>query len=238
MNGDGETRFQNNKGASVWTSSLDSIANGEFGRRPGEGDGPEGKAVPLVLPLIVGVAARERASKAIRSAGYSIAADVIVTLIANRLKPEKERKWPTWQSLLTSGLSGAATGAMDFGPDQWKYEAGVAFLGSAAEDALEGKPTKWFAAIGAGVGAGLYAKYGKEAFKKKFGDKPLAQAVGKTISKMIKEVFSAEVELAEAEVAEFIEGFMRAIENADEAADYWQRQFDEWFWQGDQDPIL
>ena len=136
-----------------------------------------------------------------------------------------------------SGLSGAATGVADFGTDQWKYEAGVAFVGSLAEDTLGGHPPRWIAALGAGAGAGLWEKWGKEKLKRWFGENPLSQASGKFVSKVIKEVFGAEAELAEHEVAEFLKGFMRAIEKAEEALDYWEQQFNDWFWMDDRDPI-
>lgn len=160
-------------------------------------------------------------------------------MAANRWKPEEERKWPTLESLVVSGLSGAATGLTDFGPEQWKYEAGIAFLGSLAEDALKGDDYRWLAALGAATGAGLYEKYGKARFKEKFGDKMLAQGAGKFASKAIKEAFGSAVEdLTESEAKEFLEGFMRAIENADKVRDFWEQQFNDWFGNGDEDPIL
>lgn len=192
------------------------------------------------FPALLGIVGRERLGKAAQSAGYSVAADILVTLLANANKPPHEQKLPSWESLLMSAVSGAASGVVELAPGEpWKWEAGIAVLGSLAEDALANKDFNYWAAIGAGVGAGLWQKWGKEKFKAFFGEKPISQAAGKSVSKAIKEIFGAEVELASEELGEFMRGFARAVESdGRDILDYWQKQFDDWFWSGDEDPFI
>lgn len=199
----------------------------------------EAKFENAAFPLL-GFVARERLASAAKSAGYSIAADVLVTLIANLRKPPEERKLPSWESLLASGASGAASGLLDTNlADKWKWEAGIAVLGSLSEDALSGKEFNYWAAIGAGVGAGLWEKWGKAKFRSIFGDAEASQASGKVVSKAIKEIFGAEVDLAGEELKQFMIGFLRAVESQSrDVVDYWEKQFDDWFWQGDEDPFI
>lgn len=199
----------------------------------------EAKFQKVALPVLLGWAGRERLQKAAKSAGYSVAADMLVTLAANAKRPRNEWKLPSWESLLASALTGAASGVVDLAPGEpWKWEAGIAVLGSLSEDAMANREFNYWAAIGAGVGAGLWEKLGKAAFRNRYGNLEFSQASGKVLSKAIKEIFGAEVELGANELREFMQGFARAVEQSDEVVDYWEKQFDEWFGQGDEDPFL
>jgi hypothetical protein len=212
----------------LWTLDADTSDHPEFIREPYVDDG-SAKMRPVLWPLVMWVA-RERGTKALKSAGYSVAADIVVTVAA-------KKELPSLESMLASALTGAGSGVVDFGPDQWKYEAGLAVMGSVAEDVLKGEKANAWAAIGAGVGAGLYAKYGKERFKARFGEVPVAQMTGKAIKKLIQEVFGTEVEVLAREAEEFIKGFLRGIASgANSSVDYLKQQFNDWLWQGDTDP--
>jgi hypothetical protein len=207
------------------------------------GGGQAREVILPAIPMIVGWIARERLIKAAKSAAYSAGADIVVSMAANSLKPRDKWEYPDWRSVLISGAQGAASGFVDLSPvEPWKLEAGIAVLGSLVEDmvtAEEGKEAElnYWGAIGAGVGAGLWGKYGKERFRNKFGSTDWSQASGKLVSKLIKEVFAVEVEFLSQEALKlFMEGFSRFIENADAAMDYLEQQFNDWFWQDDRDP--
>ena len=59
------------------------------------------------------------------------------------------------------------------------------------------------------------------------------------MSKAIKEIFGAEVDLAGEELKQFMIGFLRAVESQSrDVVDYWEKQFDDWVWQGDEDPFI
>ena len=181
----------------------------------------------VVLPAAIGLFLRDRGVKAIKGAAYGVAADLIVTIIGNRMKRPEDRRWPTAGSLLNSAVTGAISRARDFGPEQWKEEAGLAFLGSLAEDWIDNKEPRWVGAIGAAVGAGLYTKYGKARLEALLGTKVLARLTTRAVSKMIKEVFGADVQLLPEDMKEFIEGFGRAVDRAEKAAEYWERKVEE-----------
>lgn len=204
-----------------------------------------GRTQELAVPVIIGWVARERLAKAAKGAAYSAVADILVSLGANARRPRSEWKYPDWRSVLISATQGAASAFVDLTPiEPWKAEAGIAVFGSLIEDWVtteEGKDVElnYWGAIGAGVGAGLWAKYGKEWFHGRFGGGEGSQMTGKFVSKLIKEVFAVEVEyLSDEALKLFMEGFARFIENGESAMEYLGQQFNDWFWQDDRDPIL
>jgi len=218
-----------------YRNAMQGAADWHRQREMPDSETQRGREQPLVLPVALGLFLRDRGRKALRGAAYSVAADFVVTIAANLRKSPKDRTWmPSVGSLFNSAATGAVSGAFDFGQENWKEEAGLAFIGSLAEDCIDGRdPPRWVGAIGAAVGAGLYTRYGRERLLSLFGTSRWgeigARMTHRIVSKVVKEVFgTVDLQLLPEEVKEFAEGFARAVVAAEEVAAYWDRKIDEW----------